>query len=109
MTRAWSPNTAHPGSVPISGPFPGDAHVDRTALDGYNRGTTAAGWQSFEQVFGPSIAQVRALSARPLMLAEVGSTEQRGNKAGLDHRLLRPAGRPEVRGFVWFNHDKEAD
>jgi glycosyl hydrolase family 26 len=111
VTWVWSPNTAYPGSVPISGLYPGDAYVDWTALDGYNWGTTAAaGWQSFEQVFGPSIGQVRALSTRPLMLGEVGSAEQGGDKAAwITDFFARLAARPEVRGFVWFNHDKEAD
>jgi beta-mannanase len=111
VTWVWSPNTAYPGSVPISGLFPGDAYVDWTALDGYNWGTTRAeGWQSFEQVFGPSIAQVRALSTKPLMLAEVASAEQGGNKAAwVTDFFARLAAHPEIRGFLWFNHDKEAD
>jgi len=97
--------------VPLSRLFPGDGYVDRTGLDGYNWGTTAAsGWQSFEQVFGPSIAQVRALSAKPLVLAEIGSAEQGGDKAAwITDFFARLAARPEVRGFLWFNHDKEAD
>jgi hypothetical protein len=72
--------------------------------------TDASGWQSFEQVFGPSIAQVRALSATPLVLAEIGSAEQGGDKAAwITDFFARLAARPEVRGFLWFNHDKEAD
>ena len=111
VTWVWSPNVAYPGSVPISRLFPGDAYVDWTGLDGYNGGTTeASGWQSFEQVFGPSITQVRALSAKPLMLAEIGSAEQGGDKAAwITDFFARLAVRPEVRGFLWFNHDKEAD
>jgi beta-mannanase len=111
VTWVWSPNVAFPGSVPISRLFPGAAYVDWTGLDGYNWGTTAAsGWQSFEQVFGASISQVRALSAKPLVLAEIGSAEQGGDKAAwITDFFARLAARPEVRGFVWFNHDKEAD
>jgi beta-mannanase len=107
----WSPNVSYPGSTALGGLFPGDGYVDWTALDGYNRGSTAAsGWQSFEQVFGPSIAQVRALSGRPLMLAEIGSAEQGGDKAAwIADYFTRLADRPAIRGFVWFNHDKEAD
>jgi beta-mannanase len=111
VTWVWSPNVAFPGSVPIARLFPGAAYVDWTGLDGYNWGTAAAsGWQSFEQVFGASITQVRALSAKPLMLAEIGSAEQGGDKAAwITDFFARLAARPEVRGFVWFNHDKEAD
>lgn len=111
VTWVWSPNVAYSGSVPISRLFPGDAYVDWTALDGYNWGTTTAeGWKSFEQVFGASITQVRGLSAKPLMIAEIGSAEQGGNKAAwIKDFFARLAARPEVRGFIWFNHDKEAD
>jgi beta-mannanase len=111
VTWVWSPNVSYPGSTALGGLFPGDGYVDWTALDGYNWGSTAAsGWQSFEQVFGPSIAQVRALSARPLMLAEIGCAEQGGDKAAwIADYFTRLAARPEIRGFVWFNHDKEAD
>ena len=51
-------DVAYPGSAPISRLFPGDAHVDWTGLDGDTWGTTtkASVWQSFEQVFRPSIA-----------------------------------------------------
>jgi hypothetical protein len=99
------------GKVPLAGLYPGDGYVDRTGLDSYNLGTTAAsGWQSFEQIFGPSIGQFRALSAKPLMLAEVGSAEQGGNKpAWITDFFARLAARPQVRAFTWFNHDKEAD
>jgi beta-mannanase len=111
VTWVWSPNVAYPGSVPISRLFPGAAYVDWTALDGYNWGaTTAEGWKGFEQVFGASIAQVRGLSTKPLMIAEIGSAEQGGDKAAwIRDFFARLAARPEVRGFVWFNHDKEAD
>jgi hypothetical protein len=111
VTWVWSPNVVFAGSVPLAGLYPGDGYVDWTGLDGYNFGTTApSGWQSFEQVFGPSIGQLRALSAKPLMLAEVGSAEQGGNKAAwITDFFARLAARPEVRAFTWFNHDKEAD
>ena len=111
VTWVWSPNTAYAGSVPISRLYPGDAYVDWTALDGYNFGTVrGSGWQSFEQVFGASISQVRALSSKPFMLGEVGSAEQGGDKAAwITDFFSRMAARPEIRAFVWFNHDKEAD
>ncbi len=111
VTWVWSPNVVYPGSVPLGRLFPGNAYVDWTALDGYNFGTTAAsGWQTFEQVFGPSIAQVRSLSTKPFMIGEVGSAEQGGSKAAwITDFFARLAARPEILAFVWFNHDKEAD
>jgi Glycosyl hydrolase family 26 len=111
VTWVWSPNTVFAGSAPLTRLYPGDAYVDWTALDGYNWGTNAAsGWQTFEQVFGPSITQVRALSGRPFMLGEIGSAEEGGDKAAwITDFFGRMAARPEIRAFVWFNHAKEAD
>lgn len=111
VTWVWSANVAFPGSVPLSRLYPGDAYVDWTALDGYNWGTTTSvGWQSFEQVFGPSLTQVRGLSSRPVMISEIGSAEQGGDKAAwISDFFSRMAAHPEIRAFVWFNHDKEAD
>lgn len=111
VTWVWSATVAFPGSAPLSCLYPGDAYVDWTALDGYNWGTTtSAGWQSFEQVFGESITQVRSLSTRPLMLSEIGSAEQGGDKtAWISDFFSRLAAHPEIRGVIWFNHEKEAD
>lgn len=44
------------------------------------------------------------------MISEVGSAEQGGNKAAwISDFFSRLAARPEIRGVIWFNHDKEAD
>lgn len=111
VTWVWSPNVSYPGTTALSKLYPGDSYVDWTALDGYNFGTTApSGWLSFEQIFGPSIGQVQALSKKPLMIAEVASAEQGGDKAGwITDFFSRLAARPEIRAYVWFNHAKEAD
>jgi beta-mannanase len=108
VTWIWSPNVAFTGSVPLSRLYPGNTYVDWTALDGYNFGGSS--WQSFEQVFGASITQVRGLSSKPLMIGEIGSAELGGDKAAwITDFFARLAARPEIRAYVWFNHDKEAD
>ena len=44
------------------------------------------------------------------MISEVGSAEQGGDKpAWITDFFSGLAARPEIRGFLWFNHDKEAD
>lgn len=111
VTWVWSPNVSYPGTTSLGELYPGDAYTDWTALDGYNFGTTApSGWLSFTQVFGASIGQVRALSGKPLMIGEIGSAEQGGNKANwIADFFSQLAAHPEIHGYVWFNHDKEAD
>ena len=65
---------------PLENLYPGDAVVDRVGLDGYNWGTTQAWstWQSFGEVFGPGVAELDALSSRPIHVTETGAPEGAG-------------------------------
>ncbi len=107
----WSPNVQYTGSTPLPELYPGDAYVDWLGLDGYNWGPAAGhSWQSPAQVFAPSLQALGALSDRPMMLAEVGTTGVGGNKAqwiGDFFSFVRSQSR--LRAFVWFDADKETD
>jgi beta-mannanase len=109
----WSPNVSYTGTIPLAQLYPGDAYVDWVAVDGYNGGTALpwGGWLSFTQIFGTTLMELASLAPRkPIMIGETASTEHGGSKptwirdffAQLDER-------PQVQGFVWFNHDKETD
>lgn len=107
----WSPNVAYPGSLDLHGLFPGDDRVDLIGLDGYNWGTSRGGaWQSPMAVFGPTMLALQSMSRRPLLLAEVGCSEEGGDKAAwieLFGRYLEAS--PWIDGYVWFDYDKETD
>jgi hypothetical protein len=108
----WTPIVNHWHSTPLPHVFPGNAWVDVVGLDGYNWGSTKPylGWQSFSEVFGPSLSAVRRLSRRPLWITEVGSTEQGGDKAEWVHDMFAAIRRdPRISALVWFNADKETD
>jgi hypothetical protein len=63
-------------------------------------------------VFEYSIEQLRSLTARPLIIGEVASAEQGGDKAGwVGDMLLNalPRAFPDVRAVVWFNESRETD
>lgn len=109
---SWSPNVSYPGSVPLSQVFPGSTYVDRVALDGYNWSTLLEGtvWTSFWDTFAPSIAEVTALTGKPIFIGETASTEVGGDKAAWVRGLFATMkAHPEIRGFTWFQHDKETD
>jgi beta-mannanase len=93
--------------------FPGDEWVDRVGLDGYNWGNRSAPhhWESFEALFGPAYRQLGLLSARPLLLAEVGCAEEGGAKDRWIGEMFAalPAQFPRVESLVWFECDKERD
>lgn len=109
----WSPNVS---SLPnqFATMYPGDDYVDCVGLDGYNSGTSWPGshWQSLLDLFGPSYRMLAAITNKPVMISEIGSTEFGGNKAAwIAHGLLAdvPAYLPHIRAVVWFDKNKETD
>jgi hypothetical protein len=105
----WAPNIDDGDSryTPYSKIFPGDDYVDWVGLTGYNWGTSQSWskWESLPNVFKGSIDELRSLSSKPVMLAEMGSAEDGGNKGswitdGFSHLLTDL---PEVRAVVWFD------
>lgn len=66
--------------------------------------------RNYEQVFSSSFAAVDALSAKPLVIGEVASTELGGDKAAwVSDFFARLVAHPEITSFTWFNYDKETD
>jgi beta-mannanase len=75
----WSPTPSRSGWQAY---YPGDDYVDWIGASVYNWGTTQAPWKwrSLAEVLEPFYTDV-ADRGKPIMLAEVGSAEQGGNKA----------------------------
>ncbi|KUI28499.1 endoglucanase [Mycobacterium sp. IS-1742] len=108
----WSPDAMSRGDQPLSAWFPGDDYVDVVGIDGYNWGTTRpwSRWTPPVELFGPAVTEVRALTGRPMMLAEVGCAEDGGDKADWISALIAwAAAQPDVGAVIWFDHDKETD
>ena len=109
--RVWAPNIDDDGlGGPFADIFPGNDYIDWVALDGFNRGASWSDtrWQSLEEIFSASIANLRELSNKPLMIAETGSSEVGGNKARWIRTSLARLSTdlPEVRAIVWFNKNE---
>ncbi len=109
----WAPNVSFPGSTSIVGTYPGARYVDVVGLDGYNWGTSRSEthWIAPKDLFGPTLDEVRAIApGKPIVVTEVGSAEQGGDKAEWVRQLIEFLHRDRtVAGFVWFDHDKETD
>ena len=105
VTWVWCPNTEFPGSTPLGQLYPGDAYVDWTCVDVYNKGGSR--WQSFSDLFTPTYQQLlRIAPSRPMMIAETSSVEEGGSKAEWITSLLArdlPLRFPRVKAVVWFN------
>lgn len=110
----WSPLATGPEDGHLTQAYPGDAYVDWVGLDGFNEGTTrpASIWRDFESIFGPAYTAIRALTDRPIMIPEIASAEEGGDKAAWVTDAFAtqlPSYFPNIRAVVWFNRDKEAD
>lgn len=116
VSWVWCPNVDR-GGMPFGNLYPGDAYVDWLALDGYNWGTSTPTnpfyrWETVVEIFADSYRVITQLSSKPLMFAEIASTELGGDKAQwITQGLLAdlPSHFPRVRAVVWFHEDKETD
>lgn len=108
----WAPNIRWEGTLPYSECYPGGRHVDWIGLDGYNGGTALdwGGWQSFEKIFYPSYKELTP-KRRPMMVTEVGSVEQGGDKARWisDAFVALKTKMPAFRTILWFNEHGSGD
>lgn len=104
----WSPNTENT-LIAFSALYPGDAYVDWFGVDGYNGGSLLewGGWIPAQQLFERSYRSFQAINtAKPVMIAEIGSVEQGGSKPNWIADLFTatlPQAFPNIRAVVWFN------
>jgi hypothetical protein len=101
----WCPNVPYNGATPLPGLYPGDAYADLVGLDGYNFGTTKpTGWRGYHQIFDRGLAELRALTKREIVIAEIGSVEQGSSKADWVVNFLRAVDADSrIKAVVWFD------
>jgi beta-mannanase len=97
--------------------YPGDDYVDWVAVDGYNWGfgpswdPSGNHWTSFESAYSAAYGKARAIAPkRPVMIAEIASSEDGGNKAQWinDMSTALDSGRyPDLKLVNYFDQDKE--
>jgi hypothetical protein len=97
----WSP-----AQRPFGNLYPGDEYVDWTGITILNFGTVPPGfrWRPFAQMFAPHYEVLRRYN-KPIMVAEVGSAEQGGDKGRwiADAMGSLRTDFPLVKAFVWFD------
>ncbi|MGY0005399.1 glycoside hydrolase family 26 protein [Micromonospora sp. I033] len=107
----WSPNARWSKTTAnLADLYPGDDYVDWVGATGYyGTGVWSAYW-SFDAIFGPTIAEIRTFSRRPLVVTETGASGAGGRKAEWIRETFRtlPKHR-DVIGLIWFEVDKELD
>jgi hypothetical protein len=108
----WTPNTDFPAAIPMASVYPGDAYVDWLGMDGYNHipFNPDGRWDSPSQVFGQTLAELEAISSKPLMISEVGCAEAGGDKAQwIAQFFAYVRATPRIHDFIWFDISKETD
>jgi hypothetical protein len=99
----WTVNVVD-GTQGIPNPtpwWPGRPYVDWVGIDGYYQSTS----EGFGQVFGPTIVDVRQLSATvPILISETGGVTTAGQQASITDLFagVRTYG---LLGFLWFDED----
>jgi len=117
VTWVWCPNISSPTTRPVASLYPGDAYVDWTCLDGYNKYDT---WLEFHTLFTGSgiiwlynsYEEILAVApTKPIMLGEIASLEAGDGGAKkatwIDDTFITqlPTHFPQIKAIVWFNWD----
>lgn len=108
----FCPNTEGNKDISYDEIYPGDSFVDWTGIDGYNWGTTQSWshWQSFQDVFSNSYKHlIKIAPNKPVMIAEVNSTTEGGNKSEWYKDMLTnelPNNFPNIKAIVFYNEDR---
>lgn len=109
----WSPNIINnlPATLQsqsnLAGLYPGDDYVDWVGLSGYDRPPyKAENNGTFDYTFGRSLAQLRQLTHKKILLSEVGASEIGGHKPAWVSSFFAAFHQPantDLLGFAWFN------
>ncbi len=104
-------NTSSKKTIPYEQLYPGDDFVDWVAIDGYNWGTSQpwSGWTSFSSVFKNSYDELAIITEKPIMLSEVNSSPEGGDKTAWLVDMLStqiPLNFPRIEAIVFFNENK---
>ncbi|BCM89850.1 endoglucanase H [Abditibacteriota bacterium] len=118
----WSPNILYTNDYndqtqqerDLFSLYPGDAWVDWVGVSVYNDGARRP-WRSFSSLFDPTYRALTQLCAKPMMIAELGVTEQgapqgQTKAAWLEQALLSdiPQRYNRVRLVTYFCRDKSS-
>jgi hypothetical protein len=109
----WAPNiinnlpAAFQGQEFLENLYPGDAYVDWVGVSGYQRPPFKTDNDStFSYTYDRTLDQLRAITDKKILLAEVGASEIGGTKPAWVKSFFEgfdPGANDDVIGFTWFN------
>lgn len=98
VTWLWTVNHVTPGSPDPAPWWPGAKYVTWVGVDGYYSSPS----DTFGGVFGSALADVRALTSKPVLLSETGIGQVAGQAAKLPN-MLAGVHNDHLLGLVWFD------
>ena len=98
VTWLWTIQADVRGSGPIRDWWPGAQYVTWVGIDGYYYRPS----DTFATVFGPTIAQVRGMSRRPVLISESSVGPDAGQAAKIPD-LFQGMATNQMLGLVWFD------
>ncbi|MFH0852738.1 MAG: glycosyl hydrolase [bacterium] len=104
----WAINVNNvPGSVEnqIKLLYPGDQYVDYVGADGFNTGEP---WQSYNEVFSRTNEALKVLK-KPIYVFSIASAQGTKKAAWISDAFKQITSQPEIKGWIWFNENKEKD
>ncbi|MFF1530157.1 glycosyl hydrolase [Cellulomonas sp. NPDC058312] len=109
----WAPNiinnlpAVHQGQDHLAALYPGDAYVDWVGVSGYQRPPYKADNDAtFSYTYDRTLDQLRAITDKKILLAEVAASEVGGTKPQWVQSFFQgfdPGANDDVIGFAWFN------
>lgn len=106
VTWLWTVNVIDKYGPIIPSPdswWPGSSYVNWVGIDGYYYKSS----QTFAELFGPTIVDVRALTSDPILIAETGASRAAGQPAKVTD-LFTGMQTFGLLGFIWFDADDTA-
>jgi mannan endo-1,4-beta-mannosidase len=98
VTWLWTVAANGTGTKPVSSWWPGSSYVTWAGIDGFY----AKPSDTFSTLFGPTIAQVRSLTAQPILLAEIAVARNASQYANIVN-LFNGISQYGMLGLVWFD------
>lgn len=98
VTWLWTINADLPTTGPVASWWPGGSYVTWVGIDGYYYRTS----DTFVSVFGKTMAQVRAITSKPVLLSETAVGPEAGQAAKIPG-LFAGVHQYQSLGLVWFD------
>jgi mannan endo-1,4-beta-mannosidase len=92
----WTINAEGSGTGPVASWWPGARYVTWVGIDGYYTRPS----DHFADIFGPTIAQVRALTGKPILLSQTAAAPEADQYADI-RNLFEGMSQYKLLGLVW--------